>query len=256
MSVDMDLEPVPDIPALKVKGGGGWIVVADLHIGIEVQLRRSGFNLPSQMPKMTAALDSLSGTAKNLMILGDLKHRIPSVGHREDEEIRSLIGKMLERYKRVVLVAGNHDGGISSALPEGCEAISSRGTVVGDVGLFHGHVWPSEDVMAADKVVMAHIHPAVLMVDSLGTRSSEKCWVRAPFSEERVKERYSSCPEQLVVVPAFNPLLTGTPVNADHGTILGPLFKNGLVSTGSMKVHLLDGAYIDRPGRLSRPRRA
>lgn len=251
----MDLEPVPDVPALRVKGGGGWMVVADLHVGIEAQLRRSGFNLPSQMPKMSAALESLSGMAKNLMILGDLKHRIPSVGHQEDKEIRELLSRMLASYKRVVFVAGNHDGGISTTLPEGCEALSSRGTVVGAVGLFHGHVWPSEDVMAADTVVMAHIHPAVLMVDSLGTRSSEKCWVRATFSEDKVKERYHSCPGQLVVVPAFNPLLTGTPVNADTGSILGPLFKNGLVETKGMKVHLLDGTYIDHPARLSRPRR-
>ena len=76
MSVDMDLEPVPDMPALRVKGAGGWMVVADLHVGIEAQLRRSGFNLPSQMPKMTAALESLSGKARNLMILGDLKQLV------------------------------------------------------------------------------------------------------------------------------------------------------------------------------------
>lgn len=251
----MDLEPVPDMPALKAKGGGGWMIVADLHVGIEAQLRRSGFNLPSQTPKMAEALESLSGKARNLMILGDLKHRIPSVGHREDREIRELLGRMLVSYKRVVLVAGNHDGGISSALPEGCEALSSRGTVIGDVGLFHGHVWPSEDVMASGTVVMAHIHPAVLMVDSLGTRSSEKCWVRASFSKGRVRERYGSCPRQLVVVPAFNPLLTGTPVNSDTGSIIGPFFKNGLVETAGMKVYLLDGTYIDRPGRLSRLRR-
>lgn len=255
MSVDMDLEPVPDMPALRVKGAGGWMVVADLHLGIEAQLRRSGFNLPSQMPKMTAALESLSRKARNLMILGDLKHRIPSVSHREDMELRELLTRMLGAYKRVVLVAGNHDGGILSALPEGCEALSSRGTVVGDVGLFHGHVWPSDDVMAADTVVMAHIHPAVLMVDSLGTRSSEKCWVRAAFSKDKVKGRYRSCPGQLVVVPAFNPLLTGTPVNSDTSSILGPLFKNGFVETGSIKVHLLDGTYIDHPDSLSMPRR-
>lgn len=249
----MQLEPVADVPALRMKGEGDWIVVADLHLGIEVQLRRAGFNLPSQAPKMTSSLESLSSMARNLMILGDLKHRIPSVGHREDREIKDIIGRMLKAYRRVVLVAGNHDGGISSALPEGCEALGSRGTRVGGVGLFHGHVWPSEEVMAAGKVVMAHVHPAVLMVDSLGTRSTEKCWVRAGFRGDRVKERYRTCPEQLVIVPAFNPLLTGTPVNADQGSILGPLFKNDFVDISSMKAHLLDGTYIDQPARLAGP---
>ncbi|HIJ16754.1 MAG TPA: phosphoesterase [Thermoplasmata archaeon] len=252
----MDLEPVPDVPALRMKGEGGWVVVADLHVGIEVQLRRSGFSIPSQMPKMMTSLEALAGRgADNLMILGDLKHRIPSVGHREDKEIRELLGRMLKVYRRVVLVAGNHDGGISSALPEGCEALSSRGTRIGKVGLFHGHVWPSEQVMEAQQVVMAHVHPAVLMVDSLGTRSTEKCWARARLAEERVKDRYDSCPGQLVIVPAFNPLLTGTPVNSDKGSMLGPFFNNGIVEMRSMKVHLLDGTYLDRPARLSKPRR-
>lgn len=252
----MDLEPVPDVPALRMKGGGGWIVVADLHVGMEVQLRRSGFSIPSQMPKMMASLEALAGRAKNLVILGDLKHRIPNVGHREDREIRQLMGRMLETYDRVILVAGNHDGGISSALPEGCEALSSRGMCAGKVGLFHGHVWPSDEVMKAKTVVMAHVHPAVLMVDSLGTRSTEKCWVRAKLEEERVSERYGTCPERIVIVPAFNPLLTGTPVNSDRGTMMGPFFRNGLVDTESMRVHLLDGTYIDRPAELSRPRKA
>lgn len=250
----MDLEPFPDVPALELRGDGGWVVVADLHVGIEVQLRRSGFNIPSQMPKMSTTLESLSKTADNLMILGDLKHRIPGMGHREDREINELMSRMLQAYKRVVLVAGNHDGGIAPALPQGCEALSSRGTRVGDVGLFHGHLWPSEDVMAADKVVMAHVHPAVLMVDSLGTRSTEKCWARARFSKARVKERYRSCPKQLVIVPAFNPLLTGTPVNAGKDSIIGPLFKNALVDLRSMEVHLLDGTFIDRPAGLSKPK--
>lgn len=254
MSVHMELEPVPDLPALRAGGAEGWIVVADLHVGIEVQLRRSGFNLPSQTPKMADLLESLSEMAKNLIILGDLKHKIPSVGRREDIDIKELMGRMLASYSKVVLVAGNHDGGISSALPEGCKALRGQGTVIEDVGLFHGHVWPSDEVMAARKVVTAHIHPAILMVDSLGTRSSEKCWVRAKFDGGKVKERYGSCPRQLVVMPAFNPLITGTPVNADKVPVMGPLFKNRFVDPDSLRVHLLDGTYISTPASLSRPK--
>ena len=250
----MDLEPVPDLPALRMSSEGDWIVVADLHLGIEAQLRRSGFNIPSQTHRMIAQLDALSEGAEHLMVLGEVKHRIPGMGHREDRDVGELLRRMLEVYDRVVIVAGNHDGGILPALPEGCEAVSGRGVRVGDVGLFHGHVWPSDDVMGARSVVMGHIHPALLMVDSLGTRSTEKCWVRASLCEARVREKYGSCPGQLIVVPAFNPLLTGTPVNSDEGAAIGPVFKNGLVDMSRMKVHLLDGTFIDRPRDLSRAR--
>jgi hypothetical protein len=248
----VDIEPVADVPALVMRGEVEWVVAADLHVGIEVQLRRSGFTIPSQMPKMMASLEALARGSRNLLILGDLKHRIPSVGHREDAEIRELMGRMLQAYGRVVLVAGNHDGGIAPVLPEGCEALSGRGTKVEDVGLFHGHVWPSDDVMAAEKVVMAHIHPSVLLVDSLGSRSTEKCWVRAELVKSRVSERYPSCPRSIVMVPAFNPLLTGTPVNSGAGAMLGPFFRNGLVRASSMRVHLLDGAYLGRPPKVPR----
>lgn len=251
----MDTEPVADYPALVLRGREEWVVVADLHLGIEVQLRRSGFTIPSQMPKMKASLEALARGSRCLLILGDLKHRIPSVGHREDAEIRELLGGMLQTYRRVVLVAGNHDGGITPVLPEGCEALSGRGTRIDDVGLFHGHVWPSEEVMSAEKIVMAHVHPSVLLVDSLGSRSTEKCWVRAELVRSRVAERYASCPKSMVIVPAFNPLLTGTPVNSDASAMLGPFFRNGFVRASSMKVHLLDGVYLGRPPKAPGRRR-
>jgi putative SbcD/Mre11-related phosphoesterase len=247
------LEPVPDIPALIMKGKESWAIVADLHIGIEVQLRASGFNLPTQMPKMLESLELLRANADNLLVLGDLKHKIPNVGHREDKEIRQLMGRSLELYDRVVLVAGNHDGGVASALPEGCEAFSSRGTVIGDIGFFHGHVWPSEDVMRARSVVMGHTHPSVLMTDTLGSRNVEKCWVRARLRVEALKERYESCPEEIVIVPAFNPLLTGTPVNSDKRSMIGPFFRNEVIDISSIRVHLLDGTYIGDPAMLRRP---
>lgn len=252
----MDLEPVADIPALVMRGAEEWVVVADLHVGIEVQLRRSGFTIPSQMPKMKASLEALASGSRNLLILGDLKHRIPTLGHREDAEIRELLGGMLRAYRRVVLVAGNHDGGITPALPEGCVALSGRGMRVEDVGLFHGHVWPSDEVMGAGKLVMAHVHPSVMLVDSLGSRSTEKCWVRAGLVKRRVAERYRSCPSSLVIVPAFNPLLTGTPVNSDARAMLGPFFRNGLVRASSMRVHLLDGAFLGKPPKTSGYRRS
>ncbi len=54
----MRLEPVPDAPALLIDGDKSWVCVADLHIGIEVQLRRAGFNVPSQTTRMLASLET------------------------------------------------------------------------------------------------------------------------------------------------------------------------------------------------------
>lgn len=240
----VDLEPLPDIPALLMKGLRSWIVVADLHIGIEAQLRRAGFNIPSQTEKMLKSLESLSSKADGLIILGDVKHKIPGLSYREDREIPPFIDRLLAKFNEIVVVAGNHDGGLGAVLPEKVRAIPGRGDAVEDVGFCHGHVWPSKAAMAAGKLVMGHVHPSVLLTDSIGSKTNEKCWARARFQKELVLQRYSHCPEELVVVPAFNPLLTGTPVNSRRGTYLGPIFRNKLVDQSSLEVYLLDGSNL------------
>lgn len=243
----MRLEPVADIPALSMKGHVCWVCVADLHLGIEAQLRRAGFNIPTQAPKMLSSLEQLASHGERLLILGDLKHRIPSVSYREDKEIPPFLGRLLELFKEITVVAGNHDGGISSILPETVKAHSGAGIKVEDVGAFHGHVWPAKGVMAASRLVMGHIHPSVLLTDSLGTRTNEKCWVRAGLDRAKVAERYESCPGELVIVPAFNPLFTGTPVNSSEGGMLGPFLRNHMVDRSTMRAYLLDGTDLGIP---------
>jgi len=242
----LNLEPVADLPALIIKGHDSWVCVADLHIGIEVQLRLGGFNIPSQTPKMLASLEDLSSRGKNLLILGDLKHRIPSVGYRENKEIVPFMERLGTVYRSITMISGNHDGGISSVLPQSVRAVPGRGLRVEDIGAFHGHVWPSESVMGASQLVMGHSHPSVLLVDSMGARTNEKCWLRARLDKKRVAERYSHCPDELVVVPAFNPLLTGTPVNSPSRSMISPVFRNGLVDPKSTNVYLLDGTNLGK----------
>jgi len=240
----VDLEPIPDIPALLMKSQRSWIIVADLHIGIEAQLRRAGFNIPSQTEKMFKTLEGLSSMADGLIVLGDVKHKIPGVSYREDREIPPFIDRLLSSYRELIVVAGNHDGGLGAILSEDVRAIPGNGTAIDEVGICHGHVWPSKSAMAAQRLVMGHIHPSVLLTDSIGSRTNEKCWAKARFEKKLVLERYEHCPEELVVVPAFNPLLTGTPVNGRRGAYLGPIFRNRLVDQKSMEVYLLDGSNL------------
>ncbi|MBN1677501.1 MAG: metallophosphoesterase [Candidatus Thermoplasmatota archaeon] len=243
----MIIEPVPDIPALLIKGAESWVCVADLHIGIEVQLRRAGFNVPSQTSKMADSIERLAKEGDSLVLLGDVKHRIPAVSHMENKEIPAFIARLRSSFKRVVVVAGNHDGGLSHALPEGIEAVSGAGTLLEEVGMVHGHVWPSERAMSGGSLIMGHIHPSVMLMDSIGAKTNEKCWVRARMKRSVVRQRYDHCPKEVVVVPAFNPLLVGTPINGGRGGPLGPIFRNGLVDQSSMSAYLLDGTNLGRP---------
>lgn len=199
---------------------------------------------------MLSALESLSTRGDRLIILGDVKHRIPAVSYREDREIPPFMRRLGELYREIVIVAGNHDGGIAAVLPEGVKKISGAGTAIEDTGFVHGHVWPSKVVMSGNRLVMGHIHPSVLLVDSIGSKTNEKCWVRSRLQRARVLERYEHCPDEVVVVPAFNPLLTGTPINGKKGACLGPLFRNRLVDESSMFAYLLDGTNLGTPPKV------
>ncbi|OGS44822.1 MAG: hypothetical protein A3K76_06725 [Euryarchaeota archaeon RBG_13_57_23] len=245
----MDLVPIPDVPALSAIGSRNWVCIADLHIGIEVQLRRAGFNIPSQAANMLAEIQKLAPHGDNLLILGDVKHRIPAVSYKEDREIPPFLNSLLETYESITIVAGNHDGGLGAILPEGIRAVSGGGVLVEDFGAIHGHVWPSKEAMKGRVLVMGHIHPSILLVDSLGGKNNEKCWVRGRLSKDKAAERYDSCPRELIVVPAFNPLLTGTPINRRSGMMLGPVFRNQLVDPASIRAHLLNGTDLGFPAK-------
>ena len=249
------LDPVPNFPAMVMRGQEKWVCVSDLHLGIEVQLRRSGFNIPSQSPKMLADLVALAENGSRLLILGDVKHRIPAVSYREDREIPPFFGRLRDVYKEVIVVAGNHDGGLGPVLGGSVKIFAGPGTTIENIGVTHGHVWPSKEAMGATILIMGHIHPSVLLVDSIGSATNEKCWVRARLKRRRVLERYDACPQELVVVPAFNPLLTGTPINYGERAMLGPLFRNDLVDRRMINAYLLDGTNVGFPTRKPRSRR-
>lgn len=247
----MKLEPLPDIPALVIEGRRRWACIVDLHIGIEASLRASGFNVPSQMPSMLSTMESLASHADRLIILGDVKHRITHASRREDREVGEVMRRLMGLFQAVVVTPGNHDGGLRGVMPDGCVIASVQGTIVEGVGAFHGHVWPSEKTMSTSTLVMGHVHPSVLLEDSMGGRSNEKCWYRAPMVAEKALERYSQHPKELIIMPAFNPLITGSPVNADGG-MLGPLLRNGLVDTAAARAYLMDGTNLGTPPKVAR----
>ncbi|UCE91279.1 MAG: metallophosphoesterase [Methanobacteriota archaeon] len=252
----MDIEPVPDIPALVIRGRKSWVCIADLHLGIEAELRASGFNIPNQTKKVTSVIEALEGYADRMLILGDVKHRITHATPREDKDVRSVMDTIMRLFQAVVITPGNHDGGLRGIVPEGCIVTPLTGTVVEGAGTLHGHVWPSEEVMSAAKVITAHIHPSILLEDSLGGRANEKCWMRAAMRKEKARERYRGCPDEMIVVPAFNPLITGTPINVPGGGRLSPLLRNGFADDDTVTAYLLNGTNLGRPSALSPRKRA
>jgi len=238
----MDIMPIPNEPALIIDDR--ILVVADLHIGLEMELKEAGFILPSQTEKMTDRLLSIlkERQPEKLIILGDLKHNIPQTSKQEWDEVPLLVQAALELVEEIEVLPGNHDGRIGKVLPGNVRVWTSRGIEVGDVGLFHGHAWPSKDVMKTRTAIMAHDHPTILFVDKLGMRTSKRCWVRANF--RRKSERFEKMPKELIVMPAFNDFCGGTPINDPKSKLLGPILSDRFLVLDKSKVHLLDGTFL------------
>jgi hypothetical protein len=191
---------------------------------------------------MIKDLTFLSSLSSHLVIVGDLRHEIR--GRNIDSEIPAFMSSLLDIYDRIEIVPGNHDGMILRMLPQRVIVHPSAGFSITGFSFFHGHTWPLSSMMAERTLIMGHVHPAVEFVDSLDNRYVEKCWFRAPMKKKDPTERYSSMPSEVIVLPAFNPLLTGTPINRKGMKGFGPLFSNGLIKSPKGKLYLLDGTFL------------
>jgi putative SbcD/Mre11-related phosphoesterase len=229
--------------------GRASLVIGDLHVGLESELRESGVHLPSQTDRMRDRILALlkETGARRLVILGDLKHEIVRTGWQEAREIPRLVAEV---PVPVEVVRGNHDADLLAT--PGLAVHTALGMRLNDAGLCHGHVWPAERVMAARTVVICHNHPMVLLVDEKGARHKEPCWIRARFTP-KAAERYPDLPAdaELIVLPAFNELLGGAAVNDPalaHAGGRGPLWS--IADLEGAAVFTLDGVQLGSVAEL------
>ena len=98
----MQIEPIPNEPALLLKDedkNEDILVASDFHIGIEYELLEKGINLPSQTKKMLSHLQNLIAqyNIDHLIILGDVKHNIPSASRQEYFEVPEFFDALSEK---------------------------------------------------------------------------------------------------------------------------------------------------------------
>jgi putative SbcD/Mre11-related phosphoesterase len=221
------------------RGGPRVLLVGDLHIGIETDFAIGGVQIPSATPAMVERIKRLAQVtrARKLVIVGDLKHSLGVPTQQEEVEVPWAMAEVAKAFEEVVVVPGNHDGLIGRFLPGGAD---SRGGLL----VVHGHAWPDAALAGrARALAAAHTHAAVALQDPMGKVQKEACWARARVNPEAWRDRFGAdnWPE-LVLMPPFNDLCTGVPLNVAGG--LGPLLRGGLVDLGAAQVYLLDGIHL------------
>ena len=237
----MDVQPIYGVPALRIDD---TYIIADLHIGVESHLMKKGFHLTSRTEEMFATIFETSGGCDHLIVLGDVKDTVPGSSRQEYREIPDFFQKLMKMFDIIDVVRGNHDTNIEDFLPKGVRVRPSTGMRIGDVGYIHGHTWPSEEVMGSKTLVMAHEHPAVMFRDGVGKQTNEPCWMRGRFRE--TSERYPVMPEEFIVIPSFNRMLGGSPMNVNNGKFLGPLVSEEYMDLDNAELFLLDGINLGR----------
>lgn len=219
----MKVKPILDEPALVV---GEFLVVSDLHIGIENEFYEKGISIPEQTGKLLSKLLFLSEKerVKKLIIVGDVKHLVPKTVFQERMALITFFGELKKHFDRIILTQGNHD----VLLPElGIEIYPSTGFRVDDCGFFHGHAYPGADVSEASRWFIGHEHASIELRDTYGIRSVEPCWLRISKGDKII-----------TVLPPFNPLLAG----GIGESFLSPVLKG--ISDSKVEVYLLDGTFL------------
>jgi len=239
----LDFQPIFNEPAIFEKNKK-ILVVADLHIGIESELRALGLNTASQTYTMINHLVSLCKKYRpeEIFILGDIKHNIPSSTTEERKDVENLLEK-IKRFGTIHILPGNHDGNIRKMVSRDVIIHSSNGIVFNNIGFVHGHRWPDGKIMQCEKIIIGHTHPTIMLTDRLGYKKFEPCWIKANLIKGKLKEKYpNSADPQILVIPAFNPLCGGIAANKEGVT--GPIGK--IMDIENAKVYLLDGSSLGK----------
>ena len=116
----MTIRFLTDEPALLItdKTYGKILAIADIHLGIESELYNNGIVIAPQSKKLFDKIASLIRLTKadKLVIIGDLKHKIPGISFRELKEIPKFMKPLAEMID-VILVKGNHDTELHGLFP-------------------------------------------------------------------------------------------------------------------------------------------
>ncbi|MEM3590139.1 MAG: metallophosphoesterase [Candidatus Bathyarchaeia archaeon] len=260
----MPLFPHPAL--LLTRGREKALVIADLHIGWEMALSEQGIHIPSQTGRFLERILGLirAHSPSTLILLGDVKHTIAKAEMAEWRDVPEFFEALKRSVREVILVPGNHDGGIDPLLPSGIKVMGASGMRLWDrYGLLHGHAWPGPDLMECNLLIMAHMHPTVSLSDPLGFRIVQQVWVRGRCDRERLREEVGKPREgegrrgdlDCLIMPSFNDFLGGQSINReDFGgrEYIGPMLRSRSMDLGESDVYMLDGTYLGRAKALIR----
>jgi putative SbcD/Mre11-related phosphoesterase len=223
------------------------LALADLHVGIEEELAAKGFRAGAANTMLAQRLECLAENQMptRVVIVGDVKHDIAGASWNGAQALKGMVD-LLALRARVVIVPGNHDAGLGS-LGLKAEIAGSSGVGLDGVWFAHGHANVPEEAFESDYLFIGHAHPCIEVAGPAGDRLVERVWVQAEADKEKLLSEHPGANEdiKLVLMPAFNPLSGGIPLNrGPRALAMGPVLRSGMFKLGEGQIFLLDGVGL------------
>ena len=219
-----------------------YLVISDLHIGFENTLSSNkvfvGKN--SSIKQITNNVKNLiqEENVKSVILLGDVKSSTQSIYKNEWNDVPYFFDEV-KKMSEVILIPGNHDGNIQKLVPDEILMISSKGIVIDDTLLTHGHTMPSENFSSVNRIIMGHIHPVFFHDDSLV--NGQRVWISLNTKNDMIFPSMSGEIE-ITILPSFNPYFYATEKRY-YKKAISPIIEK-VKNDSIAKIITLDGAII------------
>jgi putative SbcD/Mre11-related phosphoesterase len=239
---------IPGYPALMIEGTKKSLVITDLHLGFESNLSLNNIFLGKNKTviEITKEIEEIIKKTKpdSLILLGDVKSGIKSITKTEWETV-PIFFERINKLIDTILVPGNHDANIEKLIPNGITLASSKGIIIDDILLTHGHTMPSENFSQVNTIVMGHVHPVFFQEDSL--INGERVWVSIKCKKQKIFSSKSGELE-IIILPSFNRYFYTTQKKFYKKSIAPILEKMDVLQA---KIVTLDGTIIGNESLLS-----
>lgn len=215
------------------------LVITDLHIGYEYELEDLGIRIPPKDGDFLSQIKEAKEKTKSkrLIILGDLKHKVPRSKKEEIIRVKKFLSELMRDFKEITICKGNHDDRLEYIVPESIKVVSSRGFRYKNYGFFHGHAWPISNLWNSKIWIVGHLQP-IIEIYKDGKRSLERVII------DGVPRIRKGKLEKIVLLPAFNPFVGGFIINKSYEIENSILSK--LIDINSSRVFLLDGTEVGK----------
>jgi putative SbcD/Mre11-related phosphoesterase len=236
-------------PALILEGDKKNLVISDLHIGFEHKFSSNKITnkKDSSVNEIISNVEKIIGNENpdSLILLGDIKSSIQNITRSEWDDVPYFFEE-IKNSLDIILIPGNHDANIERLIPDYVTVSSSKGMIIDDVLLTHGHTMPSENYSSVNNIIMGHVHPVYFDKNSL--LNGERIWISIKTTKSKI---FSSSTGEIniTIIPSFNPYFYATEKRFYKRSI-SPIVEK-IKDVSMARIATLDGTIIGNESIIS-----